>query len=60
MMIFYLGSWYFQTKFLKRRKPLQTVLFITNRCNLSCSHCSVYDHEHPTDKSYDQIREELQ
>ena len=60
MMIFYLGSWYFQTKFLKRRKPLQTVLFITNRCNLSCSHCSVYDHEHPTDKSYEQIREELQ
>ena len=58
-MIFYLGSWYFQTKFLKRRKPLQTVLFITNQCNLSCSHCSVYDHEHPTVKSYDQIREEL-
>ena len=59
MMFFYLGNWYFQTKFLKRRKPLQTVLFITNQCNLSCSHCSVYDHEHPTVKSYDQIKEEL-
>ena len=59
MMLFYLGNWYFQTKFLKRRKPLQTVLFITNQCNLSCSHCSVYDHEHPTVKSYEQIKEEL-
>ena len=58
-MLFYLGNWYFQTKFLGRRKPLQTVLFVTNRCNLSCSHCSIYDHERPKDKSYSQIEEEL-
>lgn len=56
---FYLPFWYFEAKFLKRKKPLQTVLFITNKCNLSCTHCSVYDHAAPVMKSYGQIEEEL-
>lgn len=59
MNLFYLPLWYFQAKFLKKRKPLQTVLFITNRCNLSCKHCSVYEHHTPIVKSYEQIKDEL-
>lgn len=60
MMIFYLASWFFQTRFLGKEKPLQTVLFITDQCNLSCKHCSVFNHQNPTVKSYEQIKEELQ
>ena len=60
MMIFYLASWFVQTRFLGKEKPLQTVLFITDQCNLSCKHCSVFNHQNPTSKSYEQIKEELQ
>lgn len=59
MNVFYLPKWYFEARFLKRHKPLQTVLFITNKCNLSCAHCSVYDHANPIVKSFNQIEEEL-
>ena len=46
-------------RFLGRKKPLQTVLFITDACNLSCRHCAIYNHEHPVMKPVEQIREEL-
>ena len=39
----YLGWWFFRARFLGRKAPLQTVLFITDKCNLRCKHCSVYD-----------------
>lgn len=42
-----------------RRKPLQSVIFISDRCNLSCRHCSVYNHGQPTDKTFSQIEDEL-
>lgn len=38
----YLGWWFVRARFFGRRKPLQTVLFITDKCNLKCKHCSVY------------------
>ncbi|MCQ2313367.1 MAG: radical SAM protein [Paludibacteraceae bacterium] len=38
----YLGWWFVRARFFGRRKPLQTVLFITDKCNLQCKHCSVY------------------
>ena len=55
----YLG-WWWARAVLGRRKPLQSVIFISDRCNLSCKHCSVYNHTAPVDKSYAQIREELE
>ena len=55
----YLAQWFVRARFFGRRAPMQSVLFITDRCNLSCKHCSVYNHTNPTSKSYDQIREEL-
>lgn len=56
----YCAFWWFRATFLGRRKPLQSVVFISDRCNLSCKHCSVYNHETPVDKSLDQIKEELE
>lgn len=38
----YLAQWFARARFFGRRAPLQTVLFITDKCNLRCKHCSVY------------------
>jgi MoaA/NifB/PqqE/SkfB family radical SAM enzyme len=59
-MLFYLPWWFFQVRFLGKKKPLQTVLFINNQCNLKCKHCAVYVQSNPVQKSYQQIREELE
>ncbi|MDR3126959.1 MAG: radical SAM protein [Tannerellaceae bacterium] len=55
----YLGLWFVRARFMGRQAPLQTVLFISDKCNLSCRHCLVYRHEQPHIKSYEQIGEEL-
>ncbi len=57
---FYLGQWFLRARFLGRTAPLQTVLFITNKCNLRCKHCSVYDEVSPIKMSYEQVRKELE
>ncbi len=56
---FYLG-WWWARAILGRRRPLQSVIFISDRCNLSCRHCSVYNHNDPQSKTYGQIRSELE
>ena len=56
----YLGWWFGWARFFGRRKPLQTVLFITDACNLSCRHCAIYNHKDPVMKSYEKVREELE
>ena len=57
---FYLAWWWFRAVFFGRRKPLQSVIFILDKCNLSCKHCSICNHEAPVSKSFEQIREELE
>ncbi|MDR2947467.1 MAG: radical SAM protein [Candidatus Adiutrix sp.] len=57
--LFYLPLWFLRAKFLGRRAPLQTVLFINNQCNLACRHCNIYSREAPIVKSFATIREEL-
>ena len=37
--LFYLGWWFLRARFFGRRAPLQTVLFISDICNLRCKHC---------------------
>jgi MoaA/NifB/PqqE/SkfB family radical SAM enzyme len=54
-----LAWWFIRARFFGRRKPLQTVLFISDRCNLRCKHCTVYSDD-PQTKSYRQIKEELE
>jgi len=58
--LIYLSYWFFKTKILKRQIPLQTVIFISDECNLTCRHCCVYSKEKPLVKSFEQIKEELQ
>ena len=57
--LFYLPWWYFQIKFLRKKKPLQTVLFISNHCNYACKHCCI-DKTCKIEKSYAQIKSELE
>lgn len=55
----YLPYWFIGAKFFGRRRPLQTVLFITERCNLRCKHCSVYKTENGRVMKMDEIEEHL-
>jgi len=57
--LIYLPLWFFKTKILQRKIPLQTVIFITDLCNLTCRHCCVYSKGEPLVKTFDQIKEEL-
>ena len=58
--LIYVAFWFVCAKFFRVKRPLQSVIFITNRCNLSCKHCCVYEHHQPTDKTIEQVREELE
>ncbi len=55
----YLAQWYLRA-LMGRRAPLQSVIFILDKCNLRCKHCSVYELERPRIKTYNAIREELE
>ena len=56
----YLGWWFFRARVFGRKAPLQTVLFISDRCNLRCKHCSVYKLKNPNHMTYEQVREHLE
>lgn len=55
----YMPYWYLQNKLFGKKRPLQTVLFVTDHCNLRCKHCTPSGHGCTGMKSYEQIREEL-
>lgn len=56
----YLPFWFIRAKFFGSKKPLQTVLFISDKCNLACKHCTVYQMKNPHIKTYEEIKEELE
>ncbi|MDR0714592.1 MAG: radical SAM protein [Bacteroidales bacterium] len=56
----YLPWWFFRTRLLGEKRPLQSVVFISDLCNLKCRHCCVYARDGATKKNYGQIREELE
>ncbi|MBR3218984.1 MAG: radical SAM protein [Thermoguttaceae bacterium] len=58
---FYFLNWYAQVRLLGRRRPLQTVLFVGDACNLRCKHCSVVPKEGTPcrKKDYETIAQEL-
>ena len=58
--LLYLPFWFLKAKFFGSKKPLQTVLFINDQCNLTCQHCCIYKSENPIIKPYEQIEEELE
>lgn len=55
----YLPRWYLRSRILGGKRPLQTVLFVTDHCNLNCRHCTPSGHGCTGMKPYGQIREEL-
>jgi len=57
--VIYLGKWFIKAKFFGKKTPLQSVIFISDKCNLKCKHCSVYNNE-PITKTFEQIRQEMQ
>ncbi|MDR2956153.1 MAG: radical SAM protein [Prevotella sp.] len=57
---FYLPLWFLKAKLLGSKKPLQSVIFILDKCNLTCKHCNVYARKEPNIKTYQQVRDELQ
>ncbi len=56
----YLPWWFFKARILGKKSPLQTVIFVSDQCNLQCEHCCVYAQKTITKKSYRQIKEELE
>ena len=58
--LIYLPLWFVKARFFGIRKPLQTVLFINDNCNLKCKHCSIYKSDNPNIKTYEQVKEELE
>lgn len=58
--LFYLAWWFLRARLFGRKAPLQTVLFISDRCNLRCKHCNVYQLKNPHNMTYEQIREHLE
>ena len=56
---FYLAWWFFQVRFLGQKKPLQSVIFINNECNLRCKHCWV-DKNTAFNRSFEEIKKDLE
>lgn len=57
--LIYLASWFFKARILGVKRPLQSVIFISDKCNLTCKHCNVYNLANPNIKTLDEIRDEL-
>ncbi|MCM1553087.1 MAG: radical SAM protein [Butyrivibrio sp.] len=55
----YLIKYGLKTVIFQDKKPIIGCIILTNKCNLSCRHCSVYDHSAPV-YSYDSIRSEME
>ena len=59
--LLYYGTWFFKSKILRQRNPLQSVIFITDRCNLNCKHCNVVKTGPDCiSKSYDEVKADLE
>lgn len=57
--LFYLAQWFIRARFFGRKAPLQTVLFITDKCNLRCKHCSVYGSAGYKQRAFADILEDM-
>ena len=60
LQLTYLGGWFFRAKFLRKRDPLQSVVFVTNGCDSTCRHCSLCTKKEKTYfKSFEEIGKDL-
>ncbi len=58
--LIYLPFWYLKNVIFKGHNPLQTVLFVTDYCYLKCKHCFEMGHACTMQKTYENIKEELE
>ena len=58
--LFYLPMWFLKSVIFRKHAPLQTVVFITDYCNLRCKHCSESGHSGTVMKTYDTVRADLE
>jgi MoaA/NifB/PqqE/SkfB family radical SAM enzyme len=55
----YLPLWFFKTRFLGKKIPLQSVVFIADKCNLKCRHCTLYAQKDAISKTLEEVRDDL-
>ncbi|MDR1351182.1 MAG: radical SAM protein [Zoogloeaceae bacterium] len=55
----YLPLWFFKTRILGKKIPLQSVVFISDKCNLKCRHCTLYAKKEAISKTRDEVRADL-
>jgi MoaA/NifB/PqqE/SkfB family radical SAM enzyme len=59
--LLYYATWFFKAKLFGQRNPLQSVIFITDRCNLNCRHCNVVrTGADCTTRSFDEVKADLE
>ncbi|MDR2924737.1 MAG: radical SAM protein [Azoarcus sp.] len=58
--LFYLPQWFFKTRVLGKKIPLQSVVFISDKCNLKCLHCTIYAKKDAIVKTLDEVRDDLE
>jgi MoaA/NifB/PqqE/SkfB family radical SAM enzyme len=56
----YLPLWFFKARLLGKKIPLQSVIFISDKCNLKCKHCTIYAKGAPTAKTFAEIESDLE
>ncbi|MCL2590872.1 MAG: radical SAM protein [Betaproteobacteria bacterium] len=56
----YLPLWFFKTRVLGKKIPLQSVVFISNKCNLKCQHCTIYAKKDAIVKTLAEIQSDLE
>ena len=60
--LIYLAQWFLRARLFGRKAPLQSVIFITDACNLRCRHCALAQNEaigSAKHKPLDQILDEM-
>ncbi len=58
--LFYLPWWFFRARVLGQKRPLQTVLFVSNICNLRCKHCAESGHAGGISRTYEELAGEME
>lgn len=56
----YLAQWFISSRILGRRRPLQSVVFVTGGCNSSCRHCTKCNVDASHFKSFSDIERDFQ
>jgi MoaA/NifB/PqqE/SkfB family radical SAM enzyme len=56
----YLPLWFFKARVLGREIPLQSVVFISDKCNLKCLHCSIYAKKDAIVKTFAEVQSDLE